>query len=360
MALPDLTGEKVNDTYQRLLQKSSNGQIVDGTGSAFTPTSLTIDNTIVVPNPGTGATSSIAVTVDGNQKFVLDGTVTASLNLNSGDSYKFDQSNGTNDGHPFAFIISGSETSYTTGVTTVGTAGNAGSYVQISITDDTPNLIYYCTVHGTGMGGGAVLTILKGSTTIAGLLEVTGSTKLQGDLTSTGAISASSYLGLPTGIISGSRQLPTGVVSGSNQINEMTLNASGSFSGSFQGDGGDLTGIISPNTGLSDGGVLTTVSIKGVNFAVGAQSSSFGNTTIVGSLSVNGTSRTLFTSASFVYTGDNVTQVTQSYDAGTQQITDITYTGDNPQTIAITGSDGVNKLYTVFYTGENITEIRVT
>ena len=31
MALPDLTGEKVNDTYQRLLQKSSNGQIVDGT-----------------------------------------------------------------------------------------------------------------------------------------------------------------------------------------------------------------------------------------------------------------------------------------------------------------------------------------
>ena len=140
----------------------------------------------------------------------------------------------------------------------------------------------------------------------------------------------------------------------------MTLNASGSFSGSFQGDGGDLTGIISPNTGLSDGGVLTTVSIKGVNFAVGAQSSSFGNTTIVGSLSVNGTSRTLYTSASFTYTGDNVTQVTQSYDAGTQQITDITYTGDSPQTIAITGSDGVNKLYTVFYTGENITEIRVT
>ena len=81
MALPDLTGETVNETYQRLLQKSGSGQIVDGTGSLFTPTSLTIDNTIIVPNPGTGATSSIAVTVDGNQKFVLDGIVTASSAL---------------------------------------------------------------------------------------------------------------------------------------------------------------------------------------------------------------------------------------------------------------------------------------
>ncbi len=42
MALPDLSGQPVNDTYQRLLQKSNDGQIVDGTGSAFTPTSLTI------------------------------------------------------------------------------------------------------------------------------------------------------------------------------------------------------------------------------------------------------------------------------------------------------------------------------
>jgi hypothetical protein len=42
MALPDLTGEKVNDTYQRLLQKSGSGQIVDGTGSAFIPSDTVI------------------------------------------------------------------------------------------------------------------------------------------------------------------------------------------------------------------------------------------------------------------------------------------------------------------------------
>ena len=37
MALPDLTDLKVNDTYQRLLQISSSGDIVDGTGSLFIP-----------------------------------------------------------------------------------------------------------------------------------------------------------------------------------------------------------------------------------------------------------------------------------------------------------------------------------
>ena len=79
-----------------------------------------------------------------------------------------------------------------------------------------------------------------------------------------------------------------------------------------------------------------------------------------GPLEVNGSSRTLFTSASMVYSGDNVTQVTQSFQAGTQQITDITYTEDNPQTIAITGSDGINKLYTIVYDGDNVSEIRVT
>ena len=61
-----------------------------------------------------------------------------------------------------------------------------------------------------------------------------------------------------------------------------------------------------------------------------------------------------------VYSGDNITQVTQSYEAGTQQITDITYTGNDPQTIAVTGSDGINKLYTIVYDGDNVSEIRVT
>ena len=37
MALPNLPGQKIQDTYQRLLQVSRNGEITDGTGSLFTP-----------------------------------------------------------------------------------------------------------------------------------------------------------------------------------------------------------------------------------------------------------------------------------------------------------------------------------
>ena len=39
MALPDLTGLNIQDTYQRILQVSSSGEITDGTGSLYTPIS---------------------------------------------------------------------------------------------------------------------------------------------------------------------------------------------------------------------------------------------------------------------------------------------------------------------------------
>ena len=82
------------------------------------------------------------------------------------------------------------------------------------------------------------------------------------------------------------------------------------------------------------------------------------------SLSVDGTTRTLYTTASFVYSGSNITQVTQSFKGGTQQITNITYSGSfadgNPETIVVSGSDGINKTYTLTYSGTNITQILVT
>ena len=37
MALPDLTGLNIQDTYQRLLQRSGSGDITDGSGSLFIP-----------------------------------------------------------------------------------------------------------------------------------------------------------------------------------------------------------------------------------------------------------------------------------------------------------------------------------
>lgn len=73
-----------------------------------------------------------------------------------------------------------------------------------------------------------------------------------------------------------------------------------------------------------------------------------------------GTTRILFTTASMVYSGSNVTQVTQSFGS-TQQITNIIYSGSfedgNPLSISVTGSDGVNKLYTLTYSASLVTQI---
>tara|TARA_R100001015_G_C4467971_1_gene52619 strand:+ start:127 stop:324 length:198 start_codon:yes stop_codon:yes gene_type:complete len=45
MALPDLTGQNIQDTYQRVLQ-NDNGTLRDGTGSLVTLTNITASGNI--------------------------------------------------------------------------------------------------------------------------------------------------------------------------------------------------------------------------------------------------------------------------------------------------------------------------
>jgi len=92
-------------------------------------------------------------------KYAIDGsTATADVTLYIAESgtYKFDQSDSSNDGHPLRFSTTangthGGGTQYTTGVTTSGTPGQSGAYTQITVADDAPTLYYYCTNH-SGMG----------------------------------------------------------------------------------------------------------------------------------------------------------------------------------------------------------------
>jgi hypothetical protein len=96
-------------------------------------------------------------------KYYIDGVQQATIILAKGITYKFDQSDSTNENHPLRFSTtsdgthnSGSE--YTTGVTTSGTPGNSGAYTQISVADSAPStLYYYCSSH-PGMGGSATIT----------------------------------------------------------------------------------------------------------------------------------------------------------------------------------------------------------
>ena len=94
-------------------------------------------------------------------KFFINGEVSPVLFLKEGDTYVFDQSDGTNANSPFLFSSTkdGTNTTgganYTTGVTVTGTAGQAGAKVTIVVapvrTVGAPVLFYYSTALA-GMG----------------------------------------------------------------------------------------------------------------------------------------------------------------------------------------------------------------
>ena len=81
--------------------------------------------------------------------FTLDGQQAPFLELNPGMTYKFDQADSSNSGHPLVFYQEADKTTgYSTGVTTSGTPGNAGAYTQIVTSDTNPTILHYqCSAH---------------------------------------------------------------------------------------------------------------------------------------------------------------------------------------------------------------------
>ena len=96
-----------------------------------------VEFAVTVANPGSG------------NRYYLDGELTANIQLVPGVTYRFDQSDGSNSGHPLLFYLDAAKTSaYTTGVTTNGTAGSSGAYTQIAVDRETPSVLYYqCSSH---------------------------------------------------------------------------------------------------------------------------------------------------------------------------------------------------------------------
>jgi hypothetical protein len=141
-------------------------QIASGT---FTLTNKTITNpTISDPElvgtvltaPSENTVQTLVVTVasktaehpyDGGSSnaYVIDGVEAPYITLTPDTTYRFDQSDSSNSGHPLAFYYdSAKAVSYSTGVTTNGTPGSSGAYTQIIATATTPTVLFYqCTAH---------------------------------------------------------------------------------------------------------------------------------------------------------------------------------------------------------------------
>ena len=81
--------------------------------------------------------------------FTLDAQEAPFLELNPGMTYKFDQADSSNSGHPLVFYQEADKTTgYSTGVTTSGTPGSAGAYTQIVTSDTNPTILHYqCSAH---------------------------------------------------------------------------------------------------------------------------------------------------------------------------------------------------------------------
>jgi hypothetical protein len=170
-----------NVTLTGVVGTSALGNALAGAGAIVTETGMvgstglgdeSVTGTALVAVTGNSATTHLSgysattitktvtvQSVSSANKYFIDGVQQQTQELFERNTYKFDQSDSSNSGHPLRFSTTSNGTHgggslYMTGVTVTGTPGQAGAYTEITVPEFAPTLYYYCTNH-SGMGGTA-------------------------------------------------------------------------------------------------------------------------------------------------------------------------------------------------------------
>jgi len=235
---------------------------------------------------GTGSSSA----------YFLDGIESPFLTLLPGKTYRFDQSDSSNDGHPLRFYLEADKTTaYTTNITTNGTAGNSDAYTEILVTDSTPLVLHYqCSSHGY-MGNSSFLN--------SNLIDTPYQITARSNVNVSGIVTASSFVGNITGNVTGNADTATSATTATTATNAQGLTgtpnitigiitaASAEFSGNVT-VGGTITyedvknvdslGIVTARTGIDVlAGGINVVGISTINTGIGTVHVGAGNTTLL-------------------------------------------------------------------------------
>ena len=119
--------------------------------------------------------------------YTIDGIEAPFIQMEPGNTYRFNQDDSSNGGHPLRFYLDAAKNNiYSTGVTTSGTPGSATAYTQIVVSASTPQRLYYqCSSHGYMGNLARTSSTSFADTATSAILTITG-----GSITdSSGAIS---------------------------------------------------------------------------------------------------------------------------------------------------------------------------
>ena len=138
-------------------------------------------------HPAHGTGSGTGYLLEYTKNYSLKSIESPNLTLFRGATYKFDQSDSTNSGHPLLFYEDeGKATQYSTGVTTEGTPGQSGAYTQIVVASDAPNEIWYqCGAH-SNMGWKFTISDRTYKSTVEKGISTTGDSPSNLEVTNVG------------------------------------------------------------------------------------------------------------------------------------------------------------------------------